>query len=360
MSLLAFSEFTMNRSTLKHLSFLSENLPHFFKAAFFSLALTLPLCNYAYAQSEQAEASNFWRGFSLGGYSSAGITAYSNGDAEAALNEVSLFLSWEGNSRFSFFSELELERPLSWREGKRVSDTGSYLDLERFYFDYNLSDTVNIRAGRFLTPAGRWNELHAAPLVWTTTRPLVTSRLFPNATNGAMLYGAVPINEDAAIEYKVFAEAIKDQHQDGVEILFKDVRGARVAFAGTANVGVQLLEFKERSVGNPNFRMIGLDFVKQYQGWEFSGEGFQRFYTDGRDGGSGAYLQAVAPIVQQWYGLARLETYEHPNEGSTQRWLLGAALRVTPHRILKLEIVGGDEARVDAPKGFLASFAVLF
>ena len=34
--------------------------------------------------------------------------------------------------------------------------------------------------------AGRWNLIHAAPLVWTTLRPLATSRLFPTSVNGAM------------------------------------------------------------------------------------------------------------------------------------------------------------------------------
>lgn len=333
---------------------------HMMRMMLVSVALSFTLCKLVYAAPTIEEDATFWDGFNLGGYSSAGFTANSNGDSEAALNEISLILSWDGNSRFRFFSELELERPLSWQEGKRLRDAGSYLDLERFYVDYTFSDRVNIRAGRFLTPAGRWNELHAPPLVWTTTRPVVTSRLFPNATNGLMLYGATPWNDDLGVEYKVFAETLKDQHQDGNEILFKDIRGARIALTGATSVGVQVMEFKERKPDAPNFRMVGLDFIKQYRGWEFSGEGFQRFSNDGKDGGSGAYLQAIAPIAQQWYGMARLETYQHPDEGSLNRWLVGAAWRVTPLRILKLEIVGGDEAREEAPKGFLASFAVLF
>lgn len=329
-------------------------------AYLFSVALTMVLCKSLLAEPLESDEQSFVDGFKLGGYSSAGVTAHSNGDVEAAINEMSLFVSWQGNSRFSFFSELELERPLSWSEGKRISDKGSYLDIERFYFDYTLSDKINLRAGRFLTPAGRWNELHAAPLVWTSSRPLATSRLFPMSTNGAMLYGALPWGDDLAVEYKVFAEALKDQHQDGDEILFRDVRGARVALTGEASIGLQLLEFTERVPGTPQFKMLGLDFVKHIQAWEFSGEAFQRFYSDGKDGGSGGYVQAVAPIAQQWYGIGRLETYQHPEEGSSHRWLIGTAWRVAPQRIFKMEIVGGDEARNESPKGFLASFAVLF
>ena len=117
-----------------------------------------------------------------------------NQSVEAAIDEISLILRWENDGRFKFFGELELERPISWNDNERISHKNAYLDLERLYLDYNLSEKLNLRAGRFLTPAGRWNLLHAAPLVWTTTRPLVTSRLFPASTNGLMLYGSVPID----------------------------------------------------------------------------------------------------------------------------------------------------------------------
>ncbi|MGQ0443415.1 MAG: hypothetical protein ACT4OH_08265, partial [Methylophilaceae bacterium] len=203
------------------------------------------------------------------------------------------------------------------------------------------------------------NQLHAAPLVWTSSRPLATSRLFPISTNGAMLFGAIPL-EGNGIEYSVYAEVVKDQHRDGDEILFKDVHGARLELTGNTNIGFSVLEFKERIVNTPQFRMVGLDFLTHYKSWEFSGEAFQRFYTNGHDGGSGAYLQAVAPLGNQWFAIGRLETFQRPEEGSSQRWLLGTAWRVTPNHIFKMELVGGDEAREESPKGFLASFAILF
>ncbi|HSF72066.1 MAG TPA: hypothetical protein VLA25_07225, partial [Methylotenera sp.] len=70
-----------------------------------SLVCMLVLCKQALAD----EPSNFWDGFNLGGYSSGGITLPREDDAEAAINEISLLLTWNGDSRWSFFSELELE-----------------------------------------------------------------------------------------------------------------------------------------------------------------------------------------------------------------------------------------------------------
>lgn len=315
-------------------------------------------CNPSYAE-ETANTNRFWSGFSLGGYSSAGITAHSDGQTELALNEISLITSWNNNGRISFFSELELEEPLSWNDEKQFTHDGSYIDLERFYFDFNLSDQTNIRAGRFLTPAGRWNLLHAPPLVWTSSRPLATSRLFPTATNGVMVFGAVPLTQ-IGLEYSVFAETLKDQHQDGDEILFKDIYGARIDLTGKIKTSLVLMHFKERTAGTPEFNMLGLDFLTQIEGWELSGEGFQRFYTNGKNGGSGAYLQAVAPLGNRWHAVGRLETYQRPHEGTDDKWLLGLAWRRTDKQILKLEIVGGDTEHDESPKGFLASFAVLF
>jgi hypothetical protein len=323
-----------------------------------SVVSSLVLCKPALAEDESA-SSTFWTNFNLGGYSSAGVSLNGKGDVSAALEEISLILSWEGNSRFRFFSELELEDPINWNDKEHFNHEGSYLDLERFYLDYNLSEKVSIRAGRFLTPVSRWNLLHAAPLVWTTTRPLATSRLFPIATNGIMLYGAIPLNNQG-LEYNVFFETLEDQHRDGDETLFKDVHGAHFTMGNTTNIGISVLAFKERFQNTPQFNMLGIDFLTHYKGWEFSGEGFQRFYTNGNNGGSGAYLQTVAPLGKEWFAIARIETFQRPEEGSSDRWLIGTAWRMTTKQVLKMEIVGGDEDRSESHKGFLASFAILF
>ncbi len=164
-----------------------------FIVIFVSLVLSTLLCKPVLAE----ENANWLDGFQLGGYSSAGITLHRDQEAEAAINEVSLLLTWTGDSRLSFFSELELERPLAWNDDENFSRKESRLDLERFYIDYNLSEKINFRAGRFLTPNSRWNLLHAPPLVWTTSRPLATTQLFPTATNGVMLHGAIPLEKGA-------------------------------------------------------------------------------------------------------------------------------------------------------------------
>lgn len=331
-----------------------------------SVTSLFALCKPVFA--EEASAASLWSGFRLGGYSSAGVTLHRDENAEAAINEVSLLLTWSGDSRWSFFGELELERPLSWNDDRKFHSKESHLDLERLYLDYNISENMNLRLGRFLTPNSRWNLLHASPLVWTSTRPLATYRLFPTGTNGLMLHGSVPVN-DYAVDYMLFAEMLEDQEKDNLDLPFEHVRGARLALSKQWNFGVSLLSFEEKDIKalggqDKTYRMLGLDFIKQLGKVELSGEGFARFTSNGGDGGSGAYLQTAVPLnalgLNNWYWLTRLETLQRPKEGSSERWLTGATWRVKPTQLLKLEFAGGSGNQPEAPRGFIASYAFLF
>ena len=311
----------------------------------------------------EANESTFIEQLKLGGFSSAGITLHRDAEAEAAINELSLLVSWNNLERLSFFSELEIERPLAWNDNERFNREESKIDLERLYFDYNLTEKLNFRIGRFLTPNSRWNLLRAPPLVWTSSRPLATSRLFPIATNGITLHGALPIR-GIAFEYKLFTELLEDQQQDNNELKFEHVRGARFSIKSDSDIGISLLSFSERDgfdgISGASYRMLGLDFVTKWSETELSGEVFQRVTSKGKEGGRGAYIQTAVPIKGNWYWITRLESLSRPNEGSFERWLIGATLRVKPTQLLKFEFTGGSGDQPEAPRGFNASYAIFF
>lgn len=328
------------------------------KILFVSVTSLLLLCKPAFAEKSETDSASS-DDFSVGGYASTSLSVPRDDSVELAIDDISLIVRWEGDSRFKFFGELELERPIAWGEDKRFNQKDTYFDLERLYVDYNLSEKLNLRAGRFLTPAGRWNLLHAAPLMWTSTRPLVTSRLFPASTNGLMLYGSVPMQHQA-FEYTFFVETLKDQFHDPYEIRFRDVAGARFTLNNGANIGLTLMTLRETEPSSLNYRLIGLDFLTQFNRLELSGEGYYRFTEGGHDGGSGAYLQSAYQLGQDWFALARLETFQSPLEGSAARWLVGAAKQIKPNQRLKLEFVGGTGDFPDAPRGFIGSYAILF
>jgi len=325
-----------------------------------SLAIALLLCNPAYGDEEQP---SWLDGFTIGGYSSAQFSLERNDRASAALNEISMLTSWDGDSRWHFFSELELENPLTWNDEKQFHAKSVEIDLERFYFDYNISEKANIRIGRFLTPNSRWNLLHAPPLVWTTTRPLATSRLFPTGTNGIMVFGALPFL-DGAFEYKIFSELLEDQELEDEELEFEHVYGARLSLKNQSDFGISFLSFKENNIRNGKYTMLGLDFVTHLYNVEVSGEAFHRLTSSENDGGSGAYLQTAVPLnkvgLNNWYWITRLETFQRPDDGSAERWLLGATWRVKPQQLFKLEFTGGSADQPDSPRGFLTSYTLFF
>jgi hypothetical protein len=296
----------------------------------------------------------------IGGYASAGFQIHPGGHAEAGLHELSLLLNWDAGGRLRLFSELEVETPLTWEEGESITTRDAYFDVERLYADYTMAGALTVRAGRFLTPIGRWNVIHAAPLVWTTNRPAATEQLFPKALNGVMLYGTLPLSE-GAIDYALFGEALRDQTDGEDEPFFEKTRGVRLAYTGIAEVGMTYSEFEEDIASQPRYRMLGLDFYKAVNGWEFSGEAYRRFKRgDDNDRSGGGYLQAVAPLGNQWFAIARVENLRLADEGNEGRWLIGTAWRWKTNQVFKLEYAGGRDEHPEMPRGFAASYAILF
>lgn len=319
-----------------------------------SVAIALMACNPA-----RAAEVEFWDGFHLGGYLNVEYNKHPAGDAEISLDELSLFVSWDGDERWRLFSEIELEDALGWREGESVSDDESYLDVERLYLDYVYSERTTVRMGRFLTPVGRWNLIHAAPLVWTTKRPLATDQLFPLNINGVMLQGAQPLG-DTVLEYALYGEVVQDMRENEHEIPYDEPFGARIALSGKIEAGLSLLDFREETPGRPHYRMLGLDLQLARNGWEATAELYQRNRAGGGDAGSGGYVQGVAPLAGGWFAVARAEWLKRPGQDSVERWLLGATWRLDERHVIKLDYTGGSDELPDAPKGMFASFAVLF
>lgn len=323
-----------------------------------SLAFAFGACNPGLAAEEPEQPDH---GLRFGGYSSASVYFHPGQRNEAQLDELSVFISWDSNGRWRLFSEIELEQPLTWREGESTHLQGK-VDVERLYGEYSFSSQLNLRAGRFLTPVGRWNQIHAQPLVWTTIRPMATRYLFPLNIDGLMLHGTAALDHfgwnGRTLEYSAYVEVIRDMEQDHHEAEYQRTRGARLLFNGEMDIGLSLAQFEEGLPGHPRYRLLGIDFVTGQDGWEASGEIYRRF--EHGDGGHGGYLQGVAPLGGAWSALARYESYQQRDDDSTERWLVGTAWKPRENDIFKLEYVTGDSNTRLSPKGFMASYAILF
>ncbi len=301
-------------------------------------------------------------GFTLGGYATASYANLRRAPARTALDNLSLFVWWQGESRWKFFSELDYENVLAHPSSDVEGET-RYLALERLYVDYAITDTTTIRAGKFLTPIGRWNLIHATPLVWTTSRPLVTTESFPTNATGLMLNGTLP---DVAngIEYSLYASKMGELRPNPVLDPFYEAVGAHVnvSVLTDGQIGFSYAAFEQKKTRDEKKQLVGVDFVWTRNRYELSGEGIYRFSDNGSDWDEkGAFGQLVVPLTEKLYAVGRYELYRKAREPlATRLWVAGLNYRVTPAIVLKAEWNGATHNTIDAPEGFMSSLSLLF
>lgn len=302
-------------------------------------------------------------GFRLGGYASASLDDDKHQPWELNVDHLSLFIHWEGDGKLRFFSELDLEDPLTIGQGIDLTTSNAYLALERLYADYLYSEKLSFRAGKFLTPIGRWNVVHAAPLVWTTSRPLITEYSFPTNATGAMAYGTVPVlGKD--IDYSVYTAIGGDWRPNPTLDPFEEAYGLHVTLPllDASELGISLANFEQKSSPGERRNLLGMDYFWTRDRYEISSELVYRFSEESskRDE-RGLFIQGVMPLSERWYGIARYELYDKAGPFPTMNLgVIGLAMKLTPALIFKAEYSHASMNRIQAPEGLFTSFAILF
>ncbi len=315
-----------------------------------------------------------WLGLTAGGYVSIRASKLESDKARISVPDLSLFLRSDVSPRWHFFSEMELGNALTWtRDGLSTSDAD--LDVERLYLDHNLSSKLTLRLGKFLTPIGRWNLIHADPLVWSVSRPLTTATAFSRHAAGLELSGSWPLGQ-SALDYRLFADdtALLDRSQRN-ERVFVDTPyqpNPRNAFDHGGGLRLRYLTFDEalqvgfsaarfRLKDRPGMReLIGADLLYTRAGFEVTGETIYR-RSEGAGGDEwGGFAQLVAPLGHHFFGVVCQERYKvegYPRPTNSARF--GVTYRPTPPLSFKLELrqAWGEERL--APDGWLFSVAVL-
>jgi hypothetical protein len=302
--------------------------------------------------------------FSLGGYATGSYERSDDAASRAAIDNLSLFLWWDGSERWKFFGELEYDNLLLTRDGTDGSRRGEngYLSLERLYLDFALTDSIDVRGGKFLTPIGRWNLIHATPLVWTTSRPLTTFLAFPTNMTGVMATQTLA-NLGSGVEYSVYGSRGDEiRPNPAIDTFSRAVGGHVTVHAGAdAQFGFSYSGFEQERTRPEGKRLVGLDFVWQHNRYELSAEGVYRYSDIGSAWDErGGFVQLVAPLTQKLYAVGRYETFRVAREpNATQLWTGGLNYRITPALVLKAEWVAGSRNTIGAPTGFLSSISVL-
>jgi hypothetical protein len=315
-------------------------------------------------------------GLTVGGYLSVQASALEGEKSRASLQDLSLLAHADPAQDWHFFTEIEVSNPVSLtRDGLSSKDID--LDFERFYVDHNLSARASLRVGKFLTPVGRWNQIHADPLVWTVSRPLTTAAAFAKNATGAQLFGSLPMSL-SDIDYQLYVDDTKLlDPTEGHEQTFMDLSvqpnpvnafkrggGARLryrTFDDSFQAGVSMARFQLRDL--PGYKnMVGVDMFYTRNDAEFSGEMVYR-KGDGAAGKSewGGYVQAVLPLVDNFYGIVTHERYKAELfDAPVNSTSLGITYRPTPPFSIKLERRESRGEERLAPDGWLFSVAMMF
>jgi len=296
-------------------------------------------------------------GLTLGGYSNVSFFRDEGEAAHLRLDDLSLFVIWEPVARLRFFSELEYADVIDVDTKGHVDSPDEAATVERLYLDGAVSDAVNVRAGIFLTPVGRWNTIHAAPLVWTTSRPLVTERPFDPSVTGVMLYGSV-FPAAGSVTYSVYDQFAQPIEGNPDYDPADHSLGGRLQYDadGDWSAGSSYLAARR---GGEWRHVGGLDFLWSRRPLEVMGEAI----VDAGTGGGpewGFYLQPVLAVSPRVALVARYEHYDAPGPFQLNIMTMGIAVRLLPTVVLKSEYQVVDRHTRAAPPGFRASVAVLF
>jgi hypothetical protein len=296
----------------------------------------------------------------FGGYATASYSDPRSGDPRVAVDNLSLFLWWEGDSRWKFFSEFEYENPLSNHSGNRFED--DYLSWERAYLEYALTDSITVRGGKFLTPIGHWNLIHATPLVWTTSRPLATTLAFPTNMTGVMVTSTIPSIANG-MDISFYGSTGSEIRPNPDLDPFSSAIGAHVTLSlgGESQIGFSYADFEQEKSRPERKQLAGVDFLWSRDRVELSGEAV---YRSSSIGGSfderGGFLQLVVPLSARLYAVGRYENFRlSRDDESTRLWVTGLNFRIRPAIVLKAEWVDAHHDTIDAPHGFLTSISIL-
>jgi hypothetical protein len=101
------------------------------------------------------------------------------------IHRLVLYLGYEFSDWIQFHSETEIEHAFV------SDDSGGELSLEQAYVDFLLSEHLNVRAGRVLTPLGIINKKHEPPLFNGVERPSFSKYIIPTtwSSDGIGIFG---------------------------------------------------------------------------------------------------------------------------------------------------------------------------
>lgn len=121
----------------------------------------------------------------IGGYVSLDYISRHDDYNRFRVDDVAL-ITYGRHNRFSYLGEFEIKEGYIQEWGKREDkQTDLGFHVERLYVDYAYDDNVDLRIGKFNTPAGYWNLTPISVLRDAASNPYLAYIVYPRYTTGA-------------------------------------------------------------------------------------------------------------------------------------------------------------------------------
>lgn len=313
------------------------------------------------------ETASLLDAVTVSGYAKLAISAPNRKPTEVELDDLSLFVSGKFNRWLNPFLEAEAYKMPLWKEGDGAQFNSMQLVVERLYNDIHVTENDTLRAGKFLAPINHWNIVHAAPLVWTTNRPVTSTYSRANYVTGVNIRHDFDALAGHALE--VYWQPVEEFNPKALsehERRYQSVAGAR--WIAHEDLDYYLgVAFQHANVDHSDEtrNSISVDGNWQHQWFELESELlFTQVNTHQahfRDHDWGGYVQMAVPLVDHFNLIGRYEHFEFSNRlAATDTALGGIVYRPVPRLSLKLEWQQTEGSIYHNQTGLYSSIAVLF
>lgn len=307
--------------------------------------------------------------FNIGGYANLVAGAPQGQGKYLTIDDLSLFVTGHVNRYVNPLVEMELAvQPLFRGSISSPTPDNSNVLVERIYNDSYLSDQFTLRLGKMLAPVGEWNLIHAAPLVLTSIRPLVTERGFSDYVSGASLLYADAADEWPDIQaYWQPSEDIAVRPKALTSRRYQDIEGLHVNWpiGLTDKIGFSFQRSRvvdsseEQFVYGANVKYSFYRFTVDAEATLNAVSGGDRAVYRRTEGG--AYVLGSYALTEHWSAFAWYEQYaDREIKAQARDALFGVDFKPDPSLILKIERVKNFSAGWGNPTGYFASLAVIF
>ncbi|MFA6053343.1 MAG: hypothetical protein WC762_12195 [Methylobacter sp.] len=303
----------------------------------------------------------------VSGYAKLATSSPNRAPTAVELDDLSLFVSGKFNRWLNPFLEAEAYKIPLWEAGKGAQFNSAQLVVERLYNDIHVTENDTLRAGKFLAPINHWNIVHAAPLVWTTNRPVTSSYSRANYITGinarhdfdAVAGHALEVYWQPVEEFNPKAFSEHERH-------YQAVAGAR--WIAHEDLDYYLgVAFQHADVAHRNEtrNSISMDGNWLHKWFELESELlFTQVDTDQlhyRNHDWGGYAQMAVPLIGHFNLIGRYEHFEFGNKtAATNTALGGIVYRPVPSLSFKLEWQQTQGSIYHNQTGLYSSIAVLF